>query len=316
MVSVRRARYRRALVLAAVLVGVMLLVPLGARRDVPLTDAPDAVHQVIRFGVVSFYNPRLMYLKYQPLVDYLNTHTPWHVELDLQNSYDETVEGLCSGRLQLAYLGPFTYLRAQEACGARVAVRLNTRGLATFQSYIMVRQDSPFRSLADLANTRFGFGSVMSTSSHLVPRVMLERAGLRPGTNVACDYFGHHERAARGVLMGEVSACGVRDIVGDLFKDRGLRVLARSDPLPNFPLAVARNAPAGFEEALVSALVDLPRRDPRVGRLFASWDDELSSGFARGGTNDYAPIKTLATGLFGPRSLTLPIAALACGPER
>jgi phosphonate transport system substrate-binding protein len=195
-------------------------------------------------------------------------------------------------------------------------VRLNTRGLATFRSYIMVRQDSPIRSLADLVDKRFGFGSVMSTSSHLVPRAMLVRAGLRPGANVACDYFGHHERAARGVLMGDVAACGVRDTIGDLFENRGLRVLARSDPLPNFPLAVARTAPAGFEEAMVSALVDLPRRDPAVGRLFASWDAELSSGFARGGSDDYAPIKALATSLFGPRSLTLPASALACGPER
>jgi phosphonate transport system substrate-binding protein len=216
----------------------------------------------------------------------------------------------------VAYLGPFTYLRAADACGARVAVRLDTRKQATFRAYIMVRDDSPVRTLADLSGKLFGFGSELSTSSHLMPRLMLERAGLRPGLDVACTYFGHHERAARAVLMGEVAACGVRDLVGDLFKQRGLRVLAQSDPLPNFPLAVARGAPPGLGDALARVLVDVPRGDPAVARLFASWDEELSSGFARPAADEYASVLKLATTLFGPQALTMPLSALTCGPGR
>ncbi len=98
---------------------------------------------VRHLGVVGFYNPRLMYFKYQELVDYLTEATGDRWELAVTLDYGETVRALCSGGLDLAYLGPFTYLRVHEACGATPVVRLNTRGSPTYRSVIMVRRDSP-----------------------------------------------------------------------------------------------------------------------------------------------------------------------------
>src|SRR3972149_5084515 len=98
------------------------------------TPAPDK--PIARFAVVSFYNPRLMYLKYQPLIDYLTQHTPWRFELALSTSYRETVSRLCRGDVELAYLGPYTYLRAREQCGAKAILRLNTGGREHYYSYV------------------------------------------------------------------------------------------------------------------------------------------------------------------------------------
>ena len=43
----------------------------------PATTGAPAVGDDVptRLGVVSFYNPRSMYVKYQPLVDYLSEQT-------------------------------------------------------------------------------------------------------------------------------------------------------------------------------------------------------------------------------------------------
>ena len=112
-----------------------------------------AENGVIRFGTMSSYTPRLMYLKYQPLVDYLGEHTgrPW--ELRISTSYQQTAEELCAGKLTAAYLGPWTYVRAHEACGAEPVLRLQTAGRETYRSYILVREDSPAQSLADKSGT-------------------------------------------------------------------------------------------------------------------------------------------------------------------
>lgn len=297
----------------AALAAVVLAVGVLHARSGPAL-APEK--PIARFAVVSFYNPRLMYLKYQPLIDYLSQHTPWRFELALSTSYRETVSRLCRGDVQLAYLGPYTYLRAREQCGAKAILRLNSGGHEDYFSYIMVREDSPVRRLEDLRGQAFGFGAILSTSSHLMPRAMLLRAGVRPGLDVACRYYEHHERAARGVLMGEVQACGIRDLVGEQFKGRGLRVLARSEPMLNFPLSVHPQAPAALVAALTDALVALPRRDAAAARLIQGWDAELSGGFAPVAPDSYSGIVELAKFVFGPRAMSMSPDLLACEPGR
>lgn len=277
---------------------------------------PDPEAPPLRLGVVSFYNPRLMYLKYQPLVDYLDRHTRRRWELSISTSYQDTVDRLCADELTLAYLGPFTYLRAREGCGAEALVRLDTGGRDSYRSYVMVRDDSPLSSLADLAGRDFGFGSPLSTSSHVMPRSMLARAGLVVGRDLGCRYYGHHERAARAVLMGEVAACGVRDLVGKQFEQRGLRILARSEPIPNFPLAVGPGADPELRRVVVEALVHLPARDSAARALLASWDAELADGFAVAKDSAYDPVLALARVVFGPRALVLPEAGLLCSERR
>ncbi len=266
----------------------------------------------VRLGVVTFYNPRLMFLKYQPLVDYLTARTGMRWELVISGSYENTVEALCSGALSVAYLGPLTYVRAHEQCGASPVVKLLTKGRPTFQSLIVVRQDSGIRSLKDLRGKSFGFGSPLSTSSHIVPRAMLERAGLRPGADVRCRYYMHHESAVRAVLLGEVDAAGVRDIVGESFAGRGLRVLDRSEPLPNFPLVAGPGAAPGAVREMVRALVEVPAADPRARAAIAGWDEELAGGFAAAESAQFEPLRALGERIFGPRWTALPEKALEC----
>ena len=277
---------------------------------------PRPPSPVLRLGVVSFYNPRLMYIKYQPLIDYLNAHTDRRWELVIGPSYERTVDDLCSGVLTVAYLGPYTYERAHARCGALPVVKLNTGGKPTYRSLIMVRADNPIKSLQELVGKRFGFGSPMSTSSHLMPRAMLDDAGLHPGADLACRYYFHHERAARAVLLGEVDACGVRDIVGEKFTHRGLRILATSEPMPNFPFVLAPNSPAALRDELFTTLVEQPVVDPATAAVITGWDEELSGGFVAASDAEYAPIRRLAIRVFGPRALTLGEAQLECGPGK
>lgn len=288
-----------------------LAVPGGAaQRDESPPESP-----VRLVGVVSFYYPRLMYQKYQPLVDYLNEHTGQRWDLRISKTYQQTVDELCAGELTLAYLGPLTYVRAHAACGAEPLVRLQTGGRSTYQSYILVRADSPYRELAELAGKRVAFGSALSTSSHLVPRGMLEEAGIRAGEDVECTFLEHHERAAHAVVLGEVDACGVRDLVGEKFLRRGLRALARSRPIPNFPFVITPGVSTELREELLRALVELPQELPEVAQTMATWDEELARGFVPTTDAEYDGIRKLAEQVLGPGALTLPEAELRCsGP--
>jgi phosphonate transport system substrate-binding protein len=281
--------------------------------------------QTLRFGAVSFYNPRLMYLKYQPLMDYLTrvTGRPW--VLDLSYSYTNTLEKLESGEVDAAYLGPLPYVVAHETFGAEPIVRLNTDGSATYTSLIMVRSDSGISDLSQLAGKRFAFGAPLSTSSHLVPWMMLKRAGLDPcfcteeagagasgsrsassSRRVESRFYEQNERAARAVLLGEADACGIRDIVGRKFLDRGLTVIATSDSIPNYPFVLSPKAAPGVRAMLVEALIERPQTDPEVRSTIEGWDEELSAGFAVCSDADYDVIRDWARSVFGPNCLAHP----------
>jgi phosphonate transport system substrate-binding protein len=252
-----------------------------------------------------------MYERYQPLVDYLTEQTGDRWELAVSASYQEAVDELCAGRLALAYLGPFSYVRARARCGAEPLLRLRTRGRDVFQSDVLVRSDSPFERLEDLAGHRVGFGDALSTSSHLVPRAMLLEAGLEPGTDLECRYFGQHERAARAVLMGEVEACGVRDTIGDLFLRRGLRRLARSGPIPAYPWVAPRDTPPAEREGLSTVLLGFPGK-ARTLDTGERGDLELSGGFTAAADADYDGVRQLAERVFGPTAFTRPRGELRC----
>jgi phosphonate transport system substrate-binding protein len=270
----------------------------------------------LRFGVVSVYNPRLMFLKYQPLVDYLTSSTgrPW--DLVVVSSYEHLVQDLCSGKLTAAHLGPFAYARAHAACRALPVVKLRRSGKPTYRGLIMVRADSKLKSLSDLVGKRFGFGAPMSTASHLVARAMLEDAGLHPGVDVTCRHYMHLEEAARAVLIGEVDACGVRDLVGEKFTQRSLRVLARSEEIPNFLFALAPGSEPALRDELIRVLAVLPEKDPKVAATIQGWDEELSGGFVQASDGDYEPVRKLAVRLFGRLALTRPESELECPPGR
>ncbi|GAB4371319.1 MAG: hypothetical protein Kow0062_06760 [Acidobacteriota bacterium] len=284
----------------AVLLAILLPAIAGGAEPAGGTASPESATRVRRFGVVGLYNPRLMFLKYQPLVDYLSEATGTSWELVVDSAYQGTVERLCRGELDMALLGPLTYVRAHRACGARPLVKLRTGGRETYRSWIMVRQDSPLAGLRDLRGRRVAFGAALSTSSHLVPEAMLRAAGLEAGTDFSCRFYGHHERAARAVMLRQADACAVRDIVGEKFEGRGLRRIAVSDPIPNFPLVVPRDLPAGVAARVMKALLELDDNGRGV-----AWDAELAGGFVPATDEEYGPVRALARQLYGPRALEL-----------
>lgn len=140
---------------------------------------------------------------------------------------------------------------------------------------------------------------------------MLQEAGLEAGRDVECRYFGQHEQAARAVLMGEVEACGVRDVIGELFLHRGLRRLARSGPVPAYPLVVSPSTPPALKESLSSALRRVSGA-PRPARHEDRKDLDLTGGFVAAVDADYDPVRDLAERVFGPGFTVRPEEELRC----
>lgn len=250
--------------------------------------AERAGKKTISFGVIPRFNPHVMYEYYQPLMDYLSRKTPYRFELHLSRTYKETVEDLEKGVTDVAYLGGATFAVARHRSGTRALVRpLNSKGKPTYRSYIVVRNDSPIQTIRDLEGKRMAFGASRSTTGSLIPNYMLFSAGVPPDRLKTTKYLRNHEEVARAVLEGIYDAGAVKDVVAWKYLPQGLRVIARSEELPNAPIAAGPTLPKEAEAALVRVLLSIRESNPAEREALADCGPEIRYGFVKARGEDY-----------------------------
>ncbi len=240
------------------------------------------------FGVIPRFNPHATYEYYQPLMDYLSRTTPYRFELRLSRTYKETIEELEKGVTDVAYLGGTTYALAKHRFGARALVKpRNAQGGSTYRCCIIVRKDSPIRTIADLKGKCMAFGARRSTTGSLIPNYMLFSAGVTPDRLKGTKYFRNHEEVAEAVLKGIYDAGAVKDVVAWKYEAQGLRVISMSEELPNAPIAAGPALSKEAEIALTNALLSIDGNSPPGKAALADWGPEIKHGFVRARGEDY-----------------------------
>ena len=278
----------------------LLLVACGEVQEPPPPRHPQPPAAVdsaplVRIGVISRYNPVVMYTSYQPMMDYLTAHTPYRFELKLGKTYEDAVRYLRDGEVEIASLGGVTYLEAHAEFDARPVLRpLNPDGEPFYRSVFIVRDDSPLRALTDLRGRTLALASVHSTSGNLIPRHELDMAGVRMQDLAAFENLPHHDLVAKAVLEGRFDAGAVKDIVARKYRRTGLRFLHSSEPVPSVPFAIRPDLPDSVWQPVAAALLRLDPADEEDREQMRSWDEEFRYGFSRAADADYSGLRDMA----------------------
>ncbi len=175
----------------------------------------------LRVSAIPDENPQELLRIYKPFAKYLSKEIGIPVKFVPVVDYAATVEGLAANRLDLVWYGGFTSVQAARR--AKDAQRIIMRKEdAKFKSKFITRKGSGIRSLKDLEGKTFAFGSVSSTSGHLMPRYFLWQAGINPEKDFAKFAFsGAHDATAAWVEAGRVDAGALNFLVWDkLLKNR------------------------------------------------------------------------------------------------
>jgi phosphonate transport system substrate-binding protein len=233
-----------------------------------------------------------MYEKYQPLLDYLSDKTPYFYDLVLKKNYEETVRALGSGEIDIAILGPLSYLEARAKYGA-VCI-LKPRGAdnrSAYRSVIIKKKEAPIAGLADLKGKSVAFSATKSTSGNLVPRYLLANAGIHLSDLKRYDNFSFHDSVVKAILKGQYDAGAVRDSVARKYAKLGIEVIAESEDIPTGPLVIGPGTPFAAVEAIKKALLELNHDDAGRRAILSRFDDELKNGFTTADDSDYAEIR-------------------------
>lgn len=186
--------------------------------------------------------------RFTPLARYLGDKLGSTIHIKILKNYESHIDLAGMDKADIVYMGPGPYVKMVEKYGKKPLLgRLNVRNIPAYHGMIIVQADSSFQSLSDLAGTNFAFGDLNSSMSYLVPRYMLQMAGVGLSDLGKYEFLGTHHDVALAVLGGYYDAGGVKEEVFFRYENRGLRMLAKSEPVSSH-LLITRG---GMNMALV-----------------------------------------------------------------
>ena len=220
-----------------------------------LTLGPARADGVLNMGLVPGEDPRVMINDNQALLDHLRKSLGMEVKPFVATDYNGVIEALRSKRLDMALLGPFSYVLATTVADVEAFALLETdKQGATYRSVIIARKDHGVRSLKDLGGKTFAFVDPSSTSGHLFPKAGLIKAGYNPDAYFSRVIFsGGHDASAIAVQNGKVDAAAIADALLEpayargMLKPEDVAVVWTSDPIPGAPVAYRRDLPADLK---------------------------------------------------------------------
>src|SRR6478672_13931578 len=120
---------------------------------------------VFRVTAIPDESPTELARKAAPLVKYLEQKLGKKVEFTPVTDYAAAVEALANKQVDLAWLGGFTFVQAQQRSGGKVIPLVQREEDEKFRS-VFTATDPAITSLAALKGRTFTFGSQSSTSGH------------------------------------------------------------------------------------------------------------------------------------------------------
>ena len=234
--------------------------------------------------------------KREQLADYLEELLGIPVNFQISEDYDQAVDWLVEGKVEMAFLGPFAYVKAQQRnpqIEPIVAPIEKGTDQPWYKSVIVVNGDSGINTVEDLKGRNFSFVNQSSTSGYLVPSVHLKMVGIDPEQDfVALQYAGSHNKNVEALVTGKVEAITINQPTylnaleaGKLPADQ-YKLIWESDPIPNAPVVISSQLSPQLKTDLQKALIDAPKDLVAVSGA-------KSDGYTLVQDEDYDPIRKL-----------------------
>jgi phosphonate transport system substrate-binding protein len=223
----------------------------------------------LRISAIPDEAPTELIRKFKPLARYLEKELGTRVKFIPLVNYAATVEALAAGKVDLVWYGGFTHVQARiRTKGKAVPLVMRRRDLK-FRSKFITATGSGIKTLKDLKGKTFTFGSVSSTSGHLMPRFFLKLAGVVPERDFSkFSFSGSHDATAKWVEAGKVEAGAMNEAVWDKLVESGkldpkkIRAFYTTPAYVDYNWTARTGLPRETLTRLAAAFLKLDSRNP------------------------------------------------------
>jgi len=219
---------------------------------------PATAANVLNVGLIPSEDANVVIADNKPFLDVLARAVQMEVKPFVATDYNGVTEALRSKRLDIAFMGPFSYVLAVSVADVEAfAVAETSKQTTTYRAYVIARKDRGIRSLADLKGRTFAFVDPSSTSGHLFPKAAFSKIGLDADKDFSRVIFaGGHDAVAIAVQNGKVDAGAIAEDLFDAAVARGvikrdeLTIVWTSDPIAGSPFCMRRDLPADLKQKI------------------------------------------------------------------
>jgi len=245
-------------------------------------------NQEIRFGSVAMDIPAVMQKRLLPLTKYLSDSLGKPVVLKLSPNMPAAIQEISKGAVELSYLTPVAYIRSHQKGETQLIAKTVTKNKASFQLMIIVRDDSPIKTVADLEGKAFAFGD----KAALLQRAVVVGAEMPLDKLGRYEFIGHYDNIVRAVLNRDFDAGILKDTMAYKWEGKGIRILYASPDLPPYNIAASKNISKPMLKKLQKAFLDLNTNNPDHFPVIKALDKKYN-GFAPTSDAEYDIVRTL-----------------------
>jgi phosphonate transport system substrate-binding protein len=262
----------------------------------PPATGPAPIKE-LRVSAIPDESPTELIRKFGPLGKYLEKELGMPVRFTPVTDYAATVEGLASDKLELVWYGGFTVVQASLRSGKAMPI-VQREEDSHFHSKFITAKSSNITKLEDLKGKTFSFGSVSSTSGHLMPRYFLLQNGINPDKDFkAYSYSGAHDATAKAVEAGTVDAGALNESVWKKLVDEKridtekVHEFWTTPDYFDYNWTVRGNLPPELIEKLKQAFLKLDPANPEHKQIL---DLQRATRFVETKLENYKSIETAA----------------------
>jgi phosphonate transport system substrate-binding protein len=213
--------------------------------------------------VIPFIQAEKLREQTQPVGDYLAYRIGRPVKLTTVPDYESLAHLLELGKIHIAWFSHASFEKLRGENNWQVVCRPVQNDSVLYSGQIVVGDKSPYHKLADLKGRHFAYVDRFSGSGFFFPNILFKSQGIQP-----LEFFSEvtftqsHRSSILGVLEGRYDAAAVfsSDLV--YVGDEGLRVIARTGPIPNDPLVVRADLAPELREQIEKAMLTM-HEDPK-----------------------------------------------------
>lgn len=278
----------------------IVLAACGSAEEENTDQATESSEEAFTIGVIPAQTEGEMEEAMDKLQAYLSEELDREVKLDVYPNYNGVVEAMNYDKIDMAYLGPLTFVIANANSNAQAIITSLVDGEPFYRSYIITHADNPWNSLEDLLENPeeidFAFGDPNSTSGSLIPSIELQDRGVYESQQEndfnSVRNTSSHDATALSVLNKQVDAGAIDSAIYNQLVESGkidgeqIKTIWESEELFQYPWAV--------RESIDEETVD------KLQEAFLAIEDQVildafgASGFTEATTEDYESIRQAA----------------------